>query len=181
MKTLARGSETYSPTSHKTSHKNFEYIKTAKCLKSHQAWWTVSYTWENQGERTAKRTHSHVPIHQAPPKTTLPPSIQLAPIRWDIMEDIQQVLQSENLLLSVLPASNMYPPTFFTKSKLVQGSFWWLSLANTRHSKLQKPAQSMHNPNPATNSQPVCRNLCPFLNARRSHISIDFYHVSLMF
>lgn len=70
----------------------------------------------------------HDPIHQAPPKTILPPSIQLAPIRWDIMEDIQQVLQSENLLLSVLPASNMYPPTFFTKSKLVQGSFWWLSL-----------------------------------------------------
>ncbi|KAL0153155.1 hypothetical protein M9458_051542, partial [Cirrhinus mrigala] len=79
-----------------TDHKNLEYIKGAKRLNPRQARWALFFTRFNltyrPGSKNSKadalsRRHD-LPNDSLKPEPILPPTVILAPISWDIMDEI---------------------------------------------------------------------------------------------
>ncbi|KAK3517208.1 hypothetical protein QTP70_001074 [Hemibagrus guttatus] len=88
-----------------TAHKNLEYIKSAKRLNPRQARWSLFFTrfqftvTYRPGSKNSKadalsRRHDH-PQTEFKPESILPPSIIIAPVAWDLMDEIQREQQSE--------------------------------------------------------------------------------------
>ncbi|KAK3556472.1 hypothetical protein QTP70_008336 [Hemibagrus guttatus] len=88
-----------------TDHKNLEYIKSAKRLNPCQARWSLFFTrfqftvTYRPGSKNSKadalsRRHDH-PQTDFKPESILPPSIIIAPVTWDLMDEIQREQQSE--------------------------------------------------------------------------------------
>ncbi|KAK3548058.1 hypothetical protein QTP70_004282 [Hemibagrus guttatus] len=97
-----------------TDHKNLEYIKSAKRLNPRQARWSLFFTrfqftvTYHPGSKNSKadalsRRHDH-PQTEFKPDPILPPSIIIAPVTWDLMDEIQREQQGE-------PTSPGCPPT----------------------------------------------------------------------
>ncbi|KAK3562613.1 hypothetical protein QTP86_002339, partial [Hemibagrus guttatus] len=88
-----------------TDHKNLEYIKSAKRLNPRQARWSLFFTrfqftvTYHPGSKNSKadalsRRHDH-PQTEFKPNPILPPSIIIAPVTWDLMDEIQREQQGE--------------------------------------------------------------------------------------
>ena len=83
-----------------TDHKNLEYIKSAKRLNPRQARWslfftcfqfTVTYRLGSKNSKTDALSRQYdLLIDNHTPEYILPPSVIIAPITWDIMEEIQR-------------------------------------------------------------------------------------------
>ncbi|KAL0195822.1 hypothetical protein M9458_009394, partial [Cirrhinus mrigala] len=88
-----------------TDHKNLEYIKGAERLNPRQARWalfftrfqfTVTYRPGSKNSKADALSRRHdPPLEQQPPEPILPPTVILAPISRDIMEEIQREQQRE--------------------------------------------------------------------------------------
>ncbi|KAL0173711.1 hypothetical protein M9458_029679 [Cirrhinus mrigala] len=97
-----------------TDHKNLEYVKSAKRLNSRQARWslffsrfhfTVTYrpgSKNSKADALSRRYDPPKPEYTVEP--IINPSLIVAPINWDIMEEIQQSVIHE-------PAPEDCPPT----------------------------------------------------------------------
>ncbi|KAL0204546.1 hypothetical protein M9458_002564 [Cirrhinus mrigala] len=82
-----------------TDHKNLEYFKGAKRLNPRQARWalfftrfqfTVTYRPGSKNSKADALSRRHdLPVGALTPEPILPPTVILAPISWDIMEEIQ--------------------------------------------------------------------------------------------
>uniref|UniRef100_A0A9J7ZGW9 Gypsy retrotransposon integrase-like protein 1 n=1 Tax=Cyprinus carpio carpio TaxID=630221 RepID=A0A9J7ZGW9_CYPCA len=185
-----------------TDHKNLEYIKDAKRLNPRQARWALFFTRFNfsvtyrPGSKNSKadalsRIHDSA-NSQMRPETILPPSIIIAPIQWDIMEEIQHA-QHEEPSPPECPAGKIYVPTSLRNriiqwvhtspasghpginrtTALVRNSFWWHTLSadvSNYVSACQICAQS-RTPRqlPAGLLEPL-----PIPQRPWSHLSIDF-------
>ncbi|KAK3540360.1 hypothetical protein QTP70_029553 [Hemibagrus guttatus] len=88
-----------------TDHKNLEYIKSAKRLNPRQARWSLFFTrfqftvTYRPGSKNSKadalsRRHDH-PQAEFKPNPILPASIIIAPVTWDLMDEIQRQQQGE--------------------------------------------------------------------------------------
>ncbi|KAL0165801.1 hypothetical protein M9458_037645 [Cirrhinus mrigala] len=83
-----------------TDHKNLEYIKGAKRLNPRQARWalfftrfdfTVTYRPGSKNSEADALSRKHdPPTDYLKPEPILPPTVILAPIAWDLMEEIQR-------------------------------------------------------------------------------------------
>ncbi|KAK3534931.1 hypothetical protein QTP70_002016 [Hemibagrus guttatus] len=88
-----------------TDHKNLEYIKSAKRLNPRQARWslfftrfqfTVTYRPGSKNSKADALSRRHDPPQaESKPDPILPPSIIIAPVTWDLMDEIQREQQSE--------------------------------------------------------------------------------------
>ncbi len=88
-----------------TDHKNLEYIKSAKRLNPRQARWSLFFTrfqftvtyrpGSKNSKADALSRHHDPPADNVTPEFILPPSVIIAPVTWDIMEEIQRAHQQE--------------------------------------------------------------------------------------
>ncbi|KAI2660547.1 Transposon Tf2-9 polyprotein [Labeo rohita] len=149
-----------------TDHKNLEYIKGAKRLNPRQARWALFFTRfqftvtyrpgsKNSKANALSRRHDP-PLEQQPPESILPPTVILAPISWDIMEEIQ---------LQDIPVS----PKPSNSPKTRSGGHPFKEMLH----HLSSHAHSVLNPRPPRNYPPASSShfpsQCPW-----SHLSIDF-------
>lgn len=96
-----------------TDHKNLEYIKSAKRLNPRQARWSLFFTrfqftvtyrpGSKNGKADALSRQYDLPTESLTPECILPPSVVIAPVTWDIMEEIQREQLQE-------PAPDNCPP-----------------------------------------------------------------------
>lgn len=140
-----------------TDHKNLEYIKNAKRMNPRQARWALFFTRFNfivtyrPGSKNGKAdalSRRYDPVHSSPhPEPILPQSVIIAPIRWDIMEEIHRGQQDEPPPLEC-PSNRQYVPQDLRQrvlqwvhtspssghpgiqrtAALVRNSFWWPTL-----------------------------------------------------
>ena len=137
-----------------TYHKNLEYIKSAKRLNPHQAHWSLFFTrfqftvTYRPGSKNSKadalsRRHDH-PLTDHQPESILPPSIIIAPVTWDLMDELQREQRNEPAPQGC-PANKQYVPSrlrlrvmqwvhttlcsghpgISRTLHLTQNSFWW--------------------------------------------------------
>lgn len=137
-----------------TDHKNLEYIKSAKRLNPRQARWSLFFTrfqftvTYRPGSKNSKadalsRRHDH-PLTDHQPESILPPSIIIAPVTWDLMDEIQRE-QSNEPAPQGCPTNKQYVPSrlrlrvmqwvhtslcsghpgISRTLHLTQNSFWW--------------------------------------------------------
>ncbi|KAI2654625.1 Transposon Tf2-9 polyprotein [Labeo rohita] len=140
-----------------TDHKNLEYIKAAKRLNPRQARWalfftrfqfTVTYRPGNKNGKADALSRRHdPPVDHQSPEPILPPTVILAPISWDIMEEIQREQQHDPPPTNCPPTKHYVPQTLRTRViqwvhsslssghpgisrtlQLVRNSFWWPSM-----------------------------------------------------
>ncbi len=88
-----------------TDHKNLEYVKSAKRLNPRQARWslffsrfqfTVTYRPGSKNSKADVLSRRHdPPFQEHSPEPILPPSVIIAPVNWDIMEEIQRTTQQD--------------------------------------------------------------------------------------
>lgn len=88
-----------------TDHKNLEYIKAAKRLNPRQARWSLFFTrfqfavtyrpGSKNGKADALSRRHDLSQHEYVPVSILPPSVIIAPVTWDLMEEIQREQQVE--------------------------------------------------------------------------------------
>ncbi len=88
-----------------TDHKNLEYVKSAKRLNPRQARWslffsrfqfTVTYRPGSKNSKADALSRRHdPPFQEHSPEPILPPSVIIAPVNWDIMEEIQRTTQQD--------------------------------------------------------------------------------------
>ncbi len=111
-----------------TDHKNLEYIKDTNRLNPRQARWalfftrfnfTVTYRPGSKNSKADALSRIHDPTDsQTRPETILLSSIIIAPIRWDIMEEIQQA-QQEEPSPTECPTGKVYVPSSL-HSRIIQ-------------------------------------------------------------
>ncbi|KAL0152240.1 hypothetical protein M9458_051963 [Cirrhinus mrigala] len=113
-----------------TDHKNLEYIKSAKRLNPRQARWALFFTrfqfsvTYRPGSKNSKadalsRRHD-LPLENQNPEPILPPTVILAPISWDLMEEIQREQQHEP------PPANCPPGKHYVPAPLRQRVLKWV-------------------------------------------------------
>ena len=142
-----------------TDHKNLEYIKGAKRLNPRQARWSLFFTRfqftvtyrpgskNGKADALSRRFDSNeTSCCQGP---ILPPSVIVAPIRWDIMEELQRERQTEPTPPDCPPDRHYVPgslrqriiqwvhtslssghPGIQRTVEMVRNSFWWPNLFN---------------------------------------------------
>ncbi|KAK3542589.1 hypothetical protein QTP86_031286, partial [Hemibagrus guttatus] len=104
-----------------TDHKNLEYIKSAKRLNPRQARWSLFFTrfqftvTYRPGSKNSKadalsRRHDH-PQTEFKPDPILPPSIIIAPVTWDLMDEIQREQQGKPKAPPGCPPTKHYIPS----------------------------------------------------------------------
>ncbi|KAL0148230.1 hypothetical protein M9458_056462 [Cirrhinus mrigala] len=122
-----------------TDHKNLEYIKSAKRLNPRQAHWSLFFTrfqftvMYRPGSKNNKADAlSRQPI--------LPSSIIIAPVTWDIVEELQREQQHDPTPNNCPPNKQYVPhnlrqrimhtghPGISRTLRLLQNSFWWPSM-----------------------------------------------------
>ncbi|KAK3515173.1 hypothetical protein QTP70_008174 [Hemibagrus guttatus] len=141
-----------------TDHRNLEYLRGAKRLNPRQARWALFFTrfrfmvtyrpGSKNGKADAlsrKFKRADEPVLTEP---ILPPTTILAPVRWNLMEDIQRT-HAEEPPPAGCPSTKVFvPPQFRTQvmqwvheapssghpgvrqsTQLVRRRFWWPSLA----------------------------------------------------
>ncbi len=96
-----------------TDHKNLEYIKNAKRLNPRQARWalfftrfqfTVTYRPGSKNSKADALSRRYDPYTESSsPEPILPSCVVIAPVTWDIMEELQRAQQNE-------PTPNDCPP-----------------------------------------------------------------------
>ncbi len=102
-----------------TDHKNLEYIKGAKRINPRQARWSLFFTRFNfsvtyrPGNKNLKadalsRRHD-IDQGSQPVVSILPPTVVIAQISWDLMEEIQRAQQDEPPHQNAHPTDNMSP------------------------------------------------------------------------
>ncbi|KAK3544693.1 hypothetical protein QTP86_026094, partial [Hemibagrus guttatus] len=156
-----------------TDHHNLEYIRNAKRLNPCQARWvlfftrfqfTISYHLGMKNGKADALLWWHNPASaSAQPEPILSPSVALAPIRWNLKEEIQRAQINEPPLLTCLvigvqsicapphllhsqvlqwvhEAPSSGHPSIRRTTELIQNRFWWRSLS--RHVE-EYPHQSL--------------------------------------
>ncbi len=88
-----------------TDHKNLEYIKSAKRLNPCQAPWALFFTrfqftvtyrpGSKNSKADALSRRYDPPTKNLTPEPILPPTVVIAPVTWDIMEELQREQQQE--------------------------------------------------------------------------------------
>ncbi|KAI2647999.1 Transposon Tf2-9 polyprotein [Labeo rohita] len=185
-----------------TDHKNLEYIKGAKRLNPRQARWalfftrfnfTVTYRPGSKNSKADALSRQHDPhMDLPPPEPILPPTVILAPISWDIMEEIQR-RHEQDPPPPQCPPNKLYVPQDMRQQvlqwvhtslsaghpgisrtlHLVKNSFWWPSMTadtSTFVKSCQICAQSKTPKElPSGLLQPL-----PIPQRPWSHLSIDF-------
>ncbi|KAL0179864.1 hypothetical protein M9458_025306 [Cirrhinus mrigala] len=185
-----------------TDHKNLEYIKGAKRLNPRQARWalfftrfnfTVTYRPGSKNSKADALSRQHDPhLDLLPPEPILPPTVILAPISWDIMEEIQRRHEQDPPPPQCPPNKHYVPqdmrqqvlqwvhtslsaghPGISRTLHLVKNSFWWPSMTadtSTFVKSCQICAQSKTPKElPSGLLQPL-----PIPQRPWSHLSIDF-------
>lgn len=112
-----------------TDHKNLEYIKSAKRLNPRQARWalfftrfqfTVTYRPGSKNSKANALSRRYNPaIKSGTPDNILPPSVIIAPVSWDLMEEIQREQANDPIPATCPPnkcTSTMYLKTSVTES-----------------------------------------------------------------
>uniref|UniRef100_A0A8C1V5B8 Gypsy retrotransposon integrase-like protein 1 n=1 Tax=Cyprinus carpio TaxID=7962 RepID=A0A8C1V5B8_CYPCA len=185
-----------------TDHKNLEYIKSAKRLNPRQARWSLFFTrfhftvTYRPGSKNGKADalsriyeSEETSCCQGP---ILPPSVILAPIRWDIMEEIQRKQLTEPTPSGCPPNRQYVPgslrqrimqwvhtslssghPGIQRTEELVRNSFWWPNL--TKDVSLYVKSCSMCAQSKTPRKLPAGL-LEPLPIPRRpwSHLAVDF-------
>ncbi len=174
-----------------TDHKNLEYIKGAKRINPRQARWSLFFTRFNfsvtyrPGNKNLKadalsRRHD-IDQGSQPVVSILPPTVVIAQISWDLMEEIQRAQQDEPPPPECPPNRQYVPqalrdrtlqwvhtslgsghPGIHRTNTLVRNAFWWPTM-NRDITNLSSPALPALSPRPHVNFPPVCYSLCPFL------------------
>ncbi|KAI2649352.1 Transposon Tf2-6 polyprotein [Labeo rohita] len=185
-----------------TDHKNLEYIKGAKRLNPRQARWalfftrfnfTVTYRPGSKNSKADALSRQHDPhMDLLTPEPILPPTVILAPISWDIMEEIQRGHEQDPPPPQCPPNKHYVPqnmrqqvlrwvhtslsaghPGISRTLHLVRNSFWWPSMTadtTTFVKSCQICAQSKTPKElPSGLLQPL-----PIPQRPWSHLSIDF-------
>lgn len=161
-----------------TDHKHFEYRKSAKRLNPRQARWSLFFTLfqftvtyrpgsKNIKSDTLSRQYS-LSTDNVHPEPILPPSIVLAPVIWDIMDEIQKEQLSEPAPSNCPPGKQYVPqilclrvmqwvhssigsghPGIYRTLQLLQNTFWWpaMSQAVTGYVKSCQVCAQSKNPN----------------------------------
>ncbi|KAI2666704.1 Transposon Tf2-6 polyprotein [Labeo rohita] len=140
-----------------TDHKNLEYIKGAKRLNPRQARWalfftrfqfTVTYRPGSKNSKADALSRKHdPPMDYLTPEPILPPTVILAPVSWDIMDEIQGLRQEQDPPPPHCPPNKYVPqelrhqvlqwvhtslstghPGISRTLQLVKNSFWWPSI-----------------------------------------------------
>lgn len=116
-----------------TDHKNLEYIKSVKCLDPRQAWrlrffnrFQFAVT-NRPGSKNSKADTLSVErsycLDNVHPESIRPLSIILAPVTWEIMEEIQKEHQSEPAPSITHLANNMYHKVYASLSVLAVSNY----------------------------------------------------------
>ncbi|KAL0181849.1 hypothetical protein M9458_021224 [Cirrhinus mrigala] len=185
-----------------TDHKNLEYIKSAKRLNPRQARWslfftrfqfTVTYRPGSKNKKADALSRRYdPPTENLPPEPILPSSIIIAPVTWDIMEELQRE-QQHNPTPNNCPPNKQYVPHNLRQRimqwvhtsistghpgisralRLLQNSFWWPSMTKdiTTYVKSCQVCAQSKTPKelPSGLLQPL-----PIPQRPWSHLSIDF-------
>ncbi|KAK3552956.1 hypothetical protein QTP86_029636 [Hemibagrus guttatus] len=126
-----------------TDHHNLEYLRGAKRLNPRQARWALFFT---RFRFTGIRDH---PVESTRIEPILPVTAILAPVQWNLMEEIQRTHTNKPPPASCPPNRIFVPPQFRLQvmqwvheapssghpgiqksTQLVRHRFWWLSLTS---------------------------------------------------
>uniref|UniRef100_A0A3B1J8V2 Gypsy retrotransposon integrase-like protein 1 n=1 Tax=Astyanax mexicanus TaxID=7994 RepID=A0A3B1J8V2_ASTMX len=129
-----------------TDHKNLEYIRTAKRLNPRQARWALFFTrfdfhiTYRPGSKNIKADSlsrvfcsSEVPQH---PEPIVPDTVFIAPIHWQVDEDIRNALNEISVPVSC-PPEKLYVPEDFRHDLLL----WAHTSVGTGHPGIQRTNQ----------------------------------------
>ncbi|KAK3535399.1 hypothetical protein QTP70_012828 [Hemibagrus guttatus] len=185
-----------------TDHKNLEYIKCAKRLNPRQARWSLFFTrfqftvTYRPGSKNSKadalsRRHDH-PQTEFKPKSILPPSIIIAPVTWDLMDEIQREQQREPTPPGCPPNKHSVPsnlrirvmqwvhtslcsghPGISRILHLTQNSFWWPSMVKDVANYVKSCSVCAQSKTPKELPSGLLQPL-PIPQRPWSHLSIDF-------
>ncbi|KAI2652744.1 Transposon Tf2-6 polyprotein [Labeo rohita] len=185
-----------------TDHRNLEYIRSAKRLNSRQARWSLFFArfefriTYRPGSKNSK-ADALSRIHDAQqqeltPDPIIPPSLLLAPVRWDIMTEIREAQVTEppppncpqdheyvpetlrtRLLHWIHDSPGAGHPGITATLELTKNRFWWPALTQdiirfVTQCRTCNIAKSSHQ-RPAGLLQPL-----PVPHRPWSHIAIDF-------
>ncbi|KAK3572847.1 hypothetical protein QTP86_008258 [Hemibagrus guttatus] len=189
-----------------TNHRNLEYLRGAKRLNPRQARWALFFTWfrfmvtyrpgSKNGKADAlsrKFESANEPVLAEP---ILPATAILAPVRWNLVEEIQRAHAKDTPPADCPPTKIFVPPQFRIQvmqwvheapssghpgirrsTQLVRHWFWWPSLALDVEGHIQacptcaQARTSRQLPEGLLESLPIPRR--PW-----SHLSVDFLKVS---
>lgn len=141
-----------------TDHKNLEYIKSAERLNPRQARWALFFTRFNftvtyrpgskNGKADALSRQYDLPREHHISGPILPSSIILAPISWDMMEELREAQQQDPSPANTPPGKHYVPqalrlrimqwvhtslfsghPGISRTLQLIQNYFWWNNMA----------------------------------------------------
>ncbi|KAK3553547.1 hypothetical protein QTP70_004572 [Hemibagrus guttatus] len=185
-----------------TDHKNLEYIKSAKRLNPRQAPWSLFFTRfqftvtyrpgsKNSKADTLSRRHDH-PQTEFKPDPILPPSIIIAPVTWDLMDEIQREKQGEPTPPGCPPTKHYVPsnlrirvmqwvhtslcsghPGISRTLRLTQNSFWWPSMVKDVATYVKSCSVCAQSKTPKELPSGLLQPL-PIPQRPWSHLSIDF-------
>ncbi|KAI2665952.1 Transposon Tf2-9 polyprotein [Labeo rohita] len=185
-----------------TDHRNLEYIRSAKRLNSRQARWSLFFArfefriTYRPGSKNSK-ADALSRIHDAQqqeltPDPIIPPSLLLAPVRWDIMTEIKEAQVTEppppncpqdreyvpetlrtRLLHWIHDSPGAGHPGITATLELTKNRFWWPALTQdifrfVTQCRTCNIAKSSHQ-RPAGLLQPL-----PVPHRPWSHIAMDF-------
>ncbi|KAL0181744.1 hypothetical protein M9458_024150, partial [Cirrhinus mrigala] len=178
-----------------TDHKNLEYIKGAQQMNPRQARWsfTVTYRPGTKNHKADALSRRHDPDQpDRPIVSILPPSVVIAQISWDLMEEIQRGQQNEPSPPECPPNRQYVPqalrqrtlqwvhaslssghPGIHCTTILVGNAFWWPNMNRDIFNFVKACAVCAQSKTPcelpAGLLQPLPIPRCPW-----SHLSIDF-------
>ncbi|KAI2664083.1 Transposon Tf2-6 polyprotein [Labeo rohita] len=174
----------------------------AKRLNPRQARWalfftrfqfTVTYRPGNKNGKADALSRRHdPPVDHQSPEPILPPTVILAPISWDIMEEIQREQQHDPPPTNCPPTKHYVPQTLRTRViqwvhsslssghpgisrtlRLVRNSFWWPSMTKDITTYVKACSLCAQSKTPKQLPSGLLHPL-PIPQRPWSHLSIDF-------
>ncbi|KAL0147880.1 hypothetical protein M9458_056801, partial [Cirrhinus mrigala] len=185
-----------------TDHRNLEYIRSAKRLNSRQARWSLFFarfefkityrpgSKNGKADALSRQHETHLPTTSTEP--ILPPTLIVAPIRWDIMTEITEAQATDPVPAECPPGRVYVPKTLRSRLlhwihdtpsaghpgiaatlELTTNRFWWPSLSKdvtqfVRQCTTCNITKTSHQ-RPAGLLQPL-----PVPQRPWSHIAVDF-------
>ncbi|KAI2643996.1 Transposon Tf2-6 polyprotein [Labeo rohita] len=185
-----------------TDHKNLEYIKEAKRLNPRQARWalfftrfdfTVTYRPGSKNSKADAFSRKHdPPTDNLKPEPILPPTVILAPIAWDLMEEIQRRKEQDPPPPQCPPNKHYVPqdmrqqvlqwvhtslstghPGISRTLHLLKNSFWWPSMTKDTTTFVKSCQVCAQSKTPKELPSGLLQPL-PIPQRPWSHLSIDF-------
>ncbi|KAI2646332.1 Transposon Tf2-9 polyprotein [Labeo rohita] len=185
-----------------TDHKNLEYIKGAKRLIPRQARWalfftcfqfTVTYRPGSKNSKADALSRKHdPPMDYLTPEPILPPTVILAPVSWDIMDEIHRRHEQDPPPPQCPPNKHYVPqelrhqvlqwvhtslstghPGISCTLQLVKNSFWWPSITKDTTSFVKSCQVCAQSKTPKELPSGLLQPL-PIPQRPWSHLSIDF-------